>query len=63
MQSKTKLNEEKPYNKAIQPDDLGRHGLCLRKARAGDAQDLSVPARPFALVRRLIGRYTDKVKK
>jgi hypothetical protein len=51
--------KENPYNKAIRTDDLGRHTVCLRKRCAGDAQEPSFQAGPFALVRRSIGRYTD----
>jgi hypothetical protein len=62
MRNEKKINfkpENRPYNKAIRTDDLGRHALCLRKGRAGDAQEPSFQAGPFALVRRSIGRYTD----
>ena len=40
---------------------LGRHGLCLRKAHAGDPSHLSLRAMRSGLVHGLIGRYTDKI--
>ncbi len=41
----SKMNERKePHNKLLKPTARGRHGPCLRKARAGDAPDLGFPA-------------------
>ncbi|MDB5048421.1 MAG: hypothetical protein JWO30_1492 [Fibrobacteres bacterium] len=45
--------------KRFNPMSLGRHGVCLRKPRAGDPAALSVPASASGLVHRLSGRYTD----
>ena len=55
----TNKNGRQPYNNRFNLTSLGRHGLCLRKARAGDPTHPSVPAGRSGLVRRLIGRYTD----
>jgi hypothetical protein len=48
-----------PYNNRFNLTELGRHAFCLRKSHAGDATALSLRAKPSALARRLIGRYTD----
>jgi len=49
-----------PHNKRIELTARGRHGLCLRKARAGDAPGFRFPAealRPCSqLIRALYGR-------
>ena len=40
-------NGGSPHNKQINLSSLGRHGLCLRKARAGDTPGFGYPAEPL----------------
>jgi hypothetical protein len=47
------LQSEPPYNNRFERTSLGRHGLCLRKAHAGDPPHLSLRAKRSGLVRRL----------
>jgi hypothetical protein len=50
---KKEPNKKLPHNKRIELTALGRHGLCLCKARAGDAPAPGFPAghlRPRAQV-------------
>jgi hypothetical protein len=53
------MHEKIRITNRFERTSLGRHVLCLRKGRAGEAQEPSFQAGPFALVRRSIGRYTD----
>ena len=55
---------KEPYNKWIERTSLGRHGLCLRKARAGNTPAFHFPVeglRPRSpLIHTLYGLNQEK---
>jgi hypothetical protein len=43
IQRNETYSPEEPYNNPFNPTALGRHGICLRKSRAGDAPAFDFP--------------------
>ena len=58
-ESRTNIGTSEPYNNAIQPAEPRLSCLSLTRKPRQFPQSLSLRAKAFGLVRRLIGRYTD----